>query len=119
MRLIRAAFLLVPAVFAQDPPPCRKQFLGTFFPREANVDRAVRRQAVQDGSLKICTGGPLRYRWRSLAVTFQQLVREAALTQPPEPELQEPQLSRPASEPTGERKERIPSEVDAPPAEQR
>lgn len=59
-------------------PTCTGSLRGSFWPDDANHDRAAARRYARDGSLEICTSGLWRFKWERLGVNYQDLLRRHA-----------------------------------------
>ena len=58
-------------------PVCNSQSLGTFWPESANSDRRNLYALSHTGELELCTRGFYKYRWQSLTVSYQELLKAA------------------------------------------
>jgi hypothetical protein len=67
---------------AEQRPACNARTLGQLWPSVAEHDARAAHRLARCGQLLICTRGSWRYRWRPLAVRFDQLQKGVKSQQP-------------------------------------
>lgn len=78
MMRIASILLIAMSAFGQERPVCGESNRGRLWPAEANTDRAVLKQALNCGELRICSKGLWKHRWETVGAAYWQLAKQPA-----------------------------------------